>query len=186
MPYEIVLSDIPSKIVAGDSLSWKKSLSDYPASTWTLVYHLLNQQKKITITAAADGDDHLVEIPIGTSDDYTVGAYKYIATVSDGTERYKIDEGRVEVTPDYANLESADLRTHAEKVLEALEAVIEGKASADQLTYSIAGRSISRYSPDEILQWRDSYQAEVNKERRDLNKEQGRSAGTSSQVKVSL
>lgn len=184
MPYEIVLDDIPAKIVAGDSLSWKKSLSDYPASTWTLTYRLLNNQKKIEIEADADGDDHLVEIPIDTSDDYTVGDYRYFAHVSDGTERYKVDEGLVEVVPDYENLESLDVRTHAGKVLEALEAVIEGKASADQLTYSIAGRSISRYSPDEIIQWREHYRAEVKKEARELNQEQGRTAGTSSQVKV--
>jgi hypothetical protein len=49
-------------------------------------------------------------------------------------------------------------------VLDALEAVIEGKATSDQLSYSIAGRSISKMSPAEILQWRDLYKTEYQRE----------------------
>ena len=43
-----------------------------------------------------------------------------------------------------------DVRTHAEKVFEALEALIEGRPTKDVTSYSIAGRSLTRMSPDPI------------------------------------
>jgi hypothetical protein len=52
----------------------------------------------------------------------------------------------------------------AKTVLDAIEAVIENRASQDQMSYSIAGRSLSRMSIDDLMKFRDRYYSEYQEE----------------------
>ena len=45
-------------------------------------------------------------------------------------------------------------------MVEKIESLLEGRADADVSSYSIAGRSLSKLTIDELLQWRDRYRAE--------------------------
>jgi hypothetical protein len=47
----------PASVVAGDTLTWKRTLADYPAGTWTLKYRLINSAGKFDITATAERTD---------------------------------------------------------------------------------------------------------------------------------
>lgn len=181
MAFTTVLSDIPEKFAAGDSLSWKKSLGDYLASDgWVLTYALVNSSALIEITGTASGDDHLIELSAATTAAYTAGEYKYqaYATSAALSERYKVDEGTVTIRPNFATQSTGyDDRTHVKKVLDALEAVILGKASKDQLSYSIAGRSISRLSPSEILEFYNEYRERYAREQRIERRRRGKATG---------
>ena len=156
----------PPSFIAGDTVTWKKALSDYLASdSWVLTYYLVMDGDQKTIVATASGDDHLATITAANSADYNAGVYHYQARVAKDAEAHTVGRGAIEVKPNFAAQTSGyDNRSHVKKTLEALEAVILGKASKDQLSYSIAGRSISRLSPSELLEWRDAYRAEYNKE----------------------
>jgi hypothetical protein len=58
----------PSRVTAGDTIAWTKSLPDSPASSgWILKYRLINAAGKIDITATAAGNDHAVSVPAATS-----------------------------------------------------------------------------------------------------------------------
>src|SRR5512139_3769447 len=92
----------PAQIRAGDTIKWTKSLADYPASTWTLSYRLINGVNTIDITASADGDDHSVEVSHDISEHYVAGDYDWFSFVTDGSERYTLDRGVVTVLPDAA------------------------------------------------------------------------------------
>ena len=70
------------------------------------------------------------------------------------------------MVPKISTNTSIDVHSHARIVLSAIEAVIEGRASQDQMSYSIAGRSLSRMPIDDLLTFRDRYKAEWNKEKR--------------------
>ena len=48
----------------------------------------------------------------------------------------------------------------AKRCLDAIEAVLEGKASEDVANYSIQNRSLSKFSHDELLAARAKYKAE--------------------------
>jgi hypothetical protein len=63
----------------------------------------------------------------------------------------------------YADTNS-DLRTHAKKVLDSIQAVIENRATVDQSSFTIAGRSLSRMTIEELFMVRDRYRAEFNEE----------------------
>jgi len=156
----------PTEITAGDTWTWSRSLSDYLASdSWTLSYALVNVDNLITITATADGDDHLVEVAAATTAGYAPGSYNWQAYVIKSGERYQVDSGVLEVKPNFAEQTAGyDGRSHVKKVLDALDALIEGKATSDQLAYSIAGRSISKMSPEELIKWRDLYAGRYQRE----------------------
>jgi len=159
----------PAEFRAGDTVKFTKSLPDYTPATDVLKYTFSSPQNQYTITATDNGDgDYLVNIPPATSATYAAGEYRWLAYIETGGDRYTVASGSLEIKPDLAT-GAVDDRTHVKKVLDALEAVILNKASKDQLSYSIAGRSLSLMSPDEILRWRreyrDEYRTEQQKER---------------------
>jgi len=161
------LTNIPPTLMAGDSATWRASLPDYPASAgWSLSYVLINAAGKLTIASTADGDDHLVSLESATTAAYPPGRYGYTALVSLSGDRIAVGSGSIEILPDVASLDSLDSRTFAEKTLDALEAVISGKASKDQLQYALNGMSLARYTWDELIKARNYFRGEVQKEQR--------------------
>ena len=104
----------------------------------------------------------------------------YITRSSDSA-RVKLEEGFVEIQDNYATT-SASVRSHAKIVLDALEAVIENRSTMDQSSMSIAGRSLSRLSIDELITFRDRYKAEYLKEVKQLRIKNKRGSGNTIKV----
>lgn len=120
-----ILHNPPHSAMAGDTLSWRKTLPDYPASVWTLTYTIINAASKMTVVATADGDDHLVSIPAATTAAWIAGEYGWVASVSDGTDRHTIESGRIVIKTDLvAQLAGHDARTAARKALDDLRAAL--------------------------------------------------------------
>lgn len=160
----------PKKITAGDTITWTKSLSDYPATAgWVLTYTLINATNKIQMTASALGSDFLLSVPAATSAAYKKGVYSYQGYVTNGSERYMVVSGTIEVLPNLAAENALDNRSQVKRTLDAINAVIEKRATMDQEQYSISGRSLTRTPIPELIVLRDKYQtlynAEVNAER---------------------
>jgi hypothetical protein len=159
--------DIPSSeplsFRAGDTVQWKKSFPDYPASeSYVLKYYLVKSGKQIVLTAAASGDDHLVTITAAVSAEYEAGRYFYQARIEKGDDVFTVGEGIVEVKASLAAATTGlEWRDHCEQALENIEAVLLGKATADNYSYSIAGRSLSKYSWTELREMRAQYKNEV-------------------------
>lgn len=175
--------NLPKQIRAGDTLSFTDQLADYSAlDGWTLVYALVNRTNQITITSSASGSDHAVSEVYAVTEGYAPGTYRYQAYVDDGSDRHTVESGTVEILPDLKG-GMVDDRSHAEKVLEALEATMEGKASQDQLSMSINGRSLTRFSPAELMKWRDRYKAEVNQQRMAEKIKAGLNTGRKTQIR---
>lgn len=166
MSFAVILSSIPSKLTVGESVSWKWSDSNFPATVWTLTYTLVNASGQIQITASADGDDHLVEVNSTTAAGYTPGEYSFQAHVSNGsTERYQVDSGVITIESDFATIsDGVDVRSHAKKVLDALEAAIEGRASKTQLEQGVGGVQIKHMSLADQVMLRDRYAIKYRKE----------------------
>ena len=163
-----MMSDIPnvepSRITAGDSAKWTKDVPQFlPADGWVVTYAIVRDGTRIAITSTNNGDGtHLVNVPASTTASWTAGAYHWqaYATKAATSERYTVAAGQIIVDANFA-VGAVDARTHAQKTLDALEATLEGRATSDQMAYSIGGRSISKMSPEQLLTWRDKYRAEV-------------------------
>ena len=163
----------PSLLVAGDRFTWRRDdlANDYPVGTFALSYEFHKDSggsgtdKRFTITAIEADSTYYIEVNSPTTADFETGDYiweAYITRTSD-SQRIMVDSGRTEITPNLANT-TADLRSHAKKVLDAIEAVIEGRASIDQSSMSIAGRSLSRTPLADLQELRASYKAEYLQE----------------------
>ena len=134
----------PSRIRAGDTVTWRKTLDGYPASAgWALHYRLINAAGKFDITTTADGAAHLVSVPPGTSDDYTAGTYTLLSWVTDGADRVSLPTRQIVVLPNLAvEVAGYDTRSQAKKMLDAIDAALlegarvemcEGNADLDVL-----------------------------------------------------
>ena len=162
----------PTELYVGDRWMWKRTDlgTDYPTASYALSYVLRNLQTgstKIDITATEVDNDYVVEVVSATTAAYTPGDYRWFAfiTRSSDSQRLEIGSGTVTIYPNRVTA-SDDARTHAEQMVYKIELVLNNRADADVLSYSIAGRSLSKMSPDELIKWRDYYLAERAKERR--------------------
>ena len=158
----------PTRFQAGDTISWQKTISDYPASAgWTLKYILVSSGKTpISIDSTASGSDHLISVSAVTSAAYVPAVYHWTAYVQSLTERKTLFSGVLEILPNPATVTSAtDPRTHAEKALEVLEAAILGKLTTSMAEYEIAGRRVKNYTLKEMIELRAIYRSEVRRQR---------------------
>lgn len=157
----------PVSFVAGDFVEWTKTLPDFPADEYDLTYAFVKADNQFTVACVADGTDHYAEMSI-TESDQDPGVYRWqsYATSDDETERYPVGSGTLEVFVNFSGQTSGyDPRTPAEKMLDALNDTLVGKASTDQLALSIGGRSLSKMEPELLLKWRNTMKAEVRRER---------------------
>jgi len=154
---------IPSEITQGDSLNWTESESDYPASDgWVIGYNLVMATRRINFESTADGDNHSFDLTTTTTKLWYPGDYSWQRYVYDSTQRITLTHGNVEIKRNF--LTPGDERSHAQKTLDSILAVLENRATLDQEEYSISGRSLKRMSISDLLSFRDIYQAEVTRE----------------------
>ena len=174
---------IPFSFAQGDSLTWTEENSDYKASDgYTLNYSLVNSDNSYTITSSASGDDHVFTLATTDTSSYKSGKYNYQRYVTKASEKITLDYGSLTIIKDYSV--AHDARSHAKKTLSAIEAVIENRATVDQLAYTINGRSLSRTPLEELIKFRSFYQGEVAREDREERLAQG--LGTRQNIRVRL
>jgi hypothetical protein len=178
----------PAELVVGDTWQWTKSLGDYPANAapaWALTYYLRSAAGEISIAAVASGADHAVSVAKATTAAYKPGYYGWDAIVDNGTERHFVGHGALTVKPDPTKTGAGfDPRSHARKVLEAIEAVIEKRATKDQEEYSIGGRSLKRTPVEELMELKNFYKGEVMREDAAASIAQGESGGGKLLVRI--
>ena len=154
----------PAAVNAGDTVRWRRALPYYPASAgWTLTYTLLNATGKITITASAHGDGHLVNVPAATSAGWAAGDYAWRAQVSKAGDVFTVAEGRMTVRPSFA-ASTLETRSLARRALEAVEAYLADPNNISAAQYEIAGRQLRRHTLTELWAHRDRLRLEVLRE----------------------
>jgi hypothetical protein len=158
------LSCMPERVTSGDTVSVAlAALSvSYPVGLYTLqVVVRGGAANPITADLADSGGLQSGDLDFAGA---AAGSYSYVikaTRVSDDVVR-TVERGTLIVDADPT---TQDTRSHAERTLDAIEALIEGRATTDVASYSIAGRSLSRMTPDELVKWRSVYRAEVAAQR---------------------
>lgn len=157
----------PKSFVAGEFVSWRSYEASYLANNgWVLAYNFRSSvvDSAIDISSIADNEHHVIALPSETTKDYKAGTYSWQCTAKKDEELHIVRNGSLIIKPNLSLLTVFDGRSHVKKMLDALEATLLGKASLDQLSYSISGRSLMRLNPSELLKWRDIYKAEYTRE----------------------
>ena len=161
---------IPKKFRAGDTLLFTETLTDYPASIYTLTYTLINAFHKYSLVATANGDDFVVSKTTIQTADFAMGDYAYIAHITLDDEKYQVLDGNVTILPNLSNIENLDTRSFARKMVERIEAVLHGEGTIEQKQYTINGRTLVSRELTELQQLRDIYNAEIASEDMKSNK----------------
>ncbi|MCA1567245.1 MAG: hypothetical protein LC803_16655 [Acidobacteria bacterium] len=150
----------PESFVAGESLKWTKKLADYnPADGWALTTHFRGVTADgFDAAGVADGNQFLIAVPAATTAPLAAGTYYWQTWVEKDGEKYMIDSGQTEVRPGLAGLEGTyDGRSQVKKILDAIDATIEGRATTDQHMYMIGNRQLMRIPVEQLLSVRTKY-----------------------------
>jgi hypothetical protein len=191
------MAQLINKLVAGNTWDFTTAAADYPASDgWALTLYLTprshaHHASSISIVSvpADDGIAHRFQRTATNTASIQPGQFSFAVNAIKGAEVYTLDgtywSGEVTVLPNPATLAvGTDTRAHAEKVLAAIEAVIEGRATSDQEEMSIAGRSLKRIPFNDLLVIRNKYSGQLASQRAADNLAAGIGAGRRVQVRL--
>lgn len=152
----------PKIVYIGDSYSWTVSDSVHPASDWNLTVYLQRSGSTAETSSATAIDSVSFAVTASVSGSAT-GSGAWFLVFDDGVVRETVPGGAVTVNPNPSG-SAYDPRSHAQKVLDAIEATLEGRASLDQQSITIAGRTLSRMPIADLLRLRGIYREEVKNE----------------------
>lgn len=154
--------EVPNTLQKGDYWAWKRTglTQDYPFATYSLkykFYHVSGDTASNFTITASESNDTFIFTSSNTAAN-AAGDYRWTAIV------FKEDGAEAIIGEGFTTIVDNSIRSHSKIVLDSIEAVIEGRANMDQSSMSIAGRSLSRMSIDELLTFRDRYKTEWLKE----------------------
>lgn len=156
----------PLEINAGDVLEWTRDLgSDFPSTLWTVSYYVRGRPGKYDIATTGSGSIYTVSVT--DTDAWLPEIYALTGFADNGTRRIQIYDGKLQVRFDPLQVpEGIDVRSHAKKCLDAIESVIEQRATRPEQEYKIEGigRQFVYKTDEELLKLRDYYLAEYQQE----------------------
>ena len=86
--------------------------------------------------------------------------------VTDGSAKHLLASGQIEVLANLAAVNAPyDGRSRNQRILDALDAAIEGRASKEQLSYTIGNRQLTYISIKEKMELREKYAVLVANEK---------------------
>lgn len=170
---------VPRSITIGDRLVWRhKNLRGKDPVTGDVVdfdpvnYELswsfrangaIDGQPDLNATAANDNGEFLTIID--NTSVLGAGIYFYQAYITKNLFRTTLQAGSLEAVINFALTTDFDGRTQLEKDLETIEAAIRVVVAGGVQSYSIQGRSLSKSSISELMGLRDSYRAELQRQK---------------------
>jgi hypothetical protein len=160
------VTQVPETLVAGDTWEWTGSLADYPAPTWTTAWYFENAGQNFSVSGVQSGSEHAATVAAATSAGYRPGRYRWrlVATRVADSVRKTVGEGWLEVLPNPAAAGNVDHRTTARVVLEMIETYLRDPMNLTAASYSLGGRSLSRWRRADLLVEYDRWKAEARSE----------------------
>lgn len=167
----------PLELTQGESVAWERELRDHPATEWTAVYRLRGIHgvgAGLDVVCTADGPKFVAVLTAAQTAGLAVTTYEWqlwVTRISDAGDVRQTERGTVRVNKGFAasSLSSVDIRSTAEQILEAIDAMMSGKASADQLEYTIetqvGKRQLKRMPMTELIAARTYYANVVAREK---------------------
>lgn len=157
--------EAPARLTAGDSWQWtiKPLWVADSAPGWSVALYLKEQSGEAALMIEGRQEAEAWQFAASASETETLPAGKYswavVARQIEAGERATLARGTLAVQPD--PLAGGDTRARPERILDAIEATIEGRATKDADAYSIEGRSITRIPIADLLRLRAIYRREV-------------------------
>jgi hypothetical protein len=152
----------PDRLFAGDTAKWNKTISDYPPTDgWTLTYAFRGPSNFPDQQATSSGSAYVIVIAAAITTALAVGTYYWSARVNKAGETYTVARGVLTVDM----VAGGVVITHNEKMLAAINAVLEGRVTADINQYTIGTRMVTKIPFKELLHFKGVYEAKVWRDR---------------------
>lgn len=151
------------KIYNGTTISFEFNSANYPASegyTASVVYR--GSTSYYSFNTTNNGSNYKLEVS-PSQNNIPPGKYLILYEFSKSGNIYVEEADWVQVLPSPKSV--TDNRTHEEKVLDAINAVLESRATKEHLSYSIGGRSLALMTFDELIKAKSYYEALVKMQR---------------------
>ncbi len=143
------LTAMPSSFNAGESVTYRRSVSDYPAPTWTLTLYLVGETGT-SKAATQDGADHIVTLTGTNTANLKPGHYRWFERVTNGTQTLDTGSGHVVIGLNPALAAVTDGRAWDEQCLVAVRAAIKASLESGVQQFSLFGRAVQKYSLAEL------------------------------------
>lgn len=128
----------------------------------TTVFIAVGTQKTIVGWAQSD-DSFLFRIAPSESITWPPGRHGWQRTATDSTDTYTIASGVTEVLPGFAaQVAGGDPRSYWERVIDAIEATMEGRATVDMNQYAFNGRSLTKMTISELMSFHGYATSKLN------------------------
>jgi hypothetical protein len=161
--------DVPASLRAGDTWQWDQAFPTYPADEgWTLSFHFRGAQTLNTNTTDVVATDGGWRITIAASRTAGLGpgAYSYTARVTGSGayagQTYTAQSGVLRVERDLTQAGDGEVESNwAEKTLEIIDRVLQGRITDDVTYYQIGGRAVTAIPIPELLRLQSRLRREV-------------------------
>jgi hypothetical protein len=165
MAYDVPTS-VPTELTVGDTWTWTVPAGSFPAGEgWGRSFRFLGSGLAFEVPALAVGDGFQASYAMASTANVDPGTYQVVEIADNGTSRHTVARATVVVHPDPDVVDDGSHRAHDEKMLAAIEAVLEGRVTEDMESYSILGRSLQRIPFRELMQYRAIYAQKVRRAR---------------------
>lgn len=168
----------PRYFIQGETVQWRKEFDCYDAAGgFSIIYYLRGPSGGIDIGGADDGDGYIFTITSSQTGALAVGNYSYQAFAIKNAEKFFVAEGNLQIKAGLSTIpqnQSFDSRTQAEKDLEAVRAMLSGKASKDVQRYTINNRQLDKIPIPDLLALETRFVERVRSERRAAGLKKGR------------
>lgn len=164
---------LPGKVVIGNTFSFTViPPNNYTPSNSYSAYLKFRGPCDIDLSSTTSNNSFVFKETATETLDWKEGTYKYVlyveTTGSPGVDSYTLETGYIELEKRADLLDSGeDMLSFYHTMRDAIQAVLTNKATKDQSSYSIAGRSLSRFTWDELIAAYDKfdflYKRELNK-----------------------
>jgi hypothetical protein len=156
----LLASQLTTGLTAGESLAATVAFDDYPASSgYTCRYEFAGPSTFYAETTVST-DSYVLAVHYDVTAELAPGLYSYVGYVTaTATDiRYKADSGTIRVKFNPAR------KTRARVILDAVEALMEGRASDDQRTTKLGEVELQFMTPGDLMKWRNYWRQEVSAE----------------------
>lgn len=159
----------------GERIEWTRSFSGYSAEDYDLEYRFRSQTGPgFNVDGTADGSAFDVVVEAAATAARAAGKYSWqawLTEIADPTNTFPVCSGEITLRPGFttASLAAVDMRSNAQRTLDAIDAALLAFGTSDIVEYEIttpAGSNrVKRTDKTNLLKLRKEYATIVSMER---------------------
>ncbi len=163
----------PTVLAQNQPVSWTKRYSDYSPVFYTLQYLFRGPGDGLDVDATTDGEDFAATISAAESGALAVGRWKWqawLTEIADTDNIFVVGEGFLKIEQGFVagTTDAIDLRSNAQKMLDAIDAALMAFNSSDVQEYEVSfpsgKRRVQRSDKEQLLGQRKYWAAIVTSE----------------------